>query len=339
MERTSESMPRKTRESILERSIRANRILSVAVIALIIVNAFMIYSISNLKITQVSSTTTVQAANQTTSTGTLAGINTPLNASELAIINNAPLQYYETAGEKLLNGTLTDEVLVSNAPQVTPLLFNGKPSIVYIGADSCIFCGENRWAMALALAKFGSFSALYKGYSSLGDGDVPTLYWKQYNLTTQSNVSFGSYYSSNYLNFISADYESPITGGFQIQPLSFFLQKSPNATYTSALSFMNSTGKFQGTPFTLWGGALVPGADAVVFGNTTPTGASNLPLSTMSHAQVLSQLKNFNDQFAWGEYAAADVYITYACPAINNTAQVCQLPAIKRLELAVSIGK
>ena len=25
-----------------------------------------------------------------------------------------------------------------------------------------------------------------------------------------------------------------------------------------------------------------------------------------THAQVLSQLKNFNDQFAWGEYAAAD---------------------------------
>jgi hypothetical protein len=60
--------------------------------------------------------------------------------------------------------------------------YNGKPSVIYIGAISCVWCGENRWAMAMALSRFGSFNSLYIGYSSIHDGDVPTLYWKPQEL-------------------------------------------------------------------------------------------------------------------------------------------------------------
>ncbi|MCL5430249.1 MAG: DUF929 domain-containing protein [Candidatus Marsarchaeota archaeon] len=270
--------------------------------------------------------------NANASTGTLAGINAPLNATELSYINNEPLSYYEIAGEKLLNGTLTNEVVLANSPMYNAIVIGGKPSVIYVGAVSCIFCGENRWAMALALAKFGNFSALYNGYSALGDGDVPTLYWRQVNTTVNEGVAFGNYYSSKYINFFSSEYESPITGGFEVQPISYFLSKAPNATYTRVLDFMNSTGKFGGTPFTYWGTSLVTGADAIDFGNTTPSGASNLPIAHETHYQILSQFHNFNDQFAWTEYAGADIYIAKMCPAINNTAPVCKLQAISVLE-------
>jgi hypothetical protein len=56
-----------------------------------------------------------------------------------------------------------------------------------------------------------------------------------------------------------------------------------------------------------------------------------VPLTYETHGQVLGQLKNFSDQFSWAEYAAADVYIAYTCPAINDTAPICQLPAIKQM--------
>ncbi|MGC8478550.1 MAG: DUF929 family protein [Candidatus Micrarchaeia archaeon] len=265
---------------------------------------------------------------------TLKGIDTPFNSTELSIINNAPDSYFEKAGEMLLNSTLNDQVVFSRVPNNTKFnafYVNGKPSVIYIGAISCIFCGENKWAMALALSRFGSFSKLYKGYSSFGDGDIPTIYWIADNYTTPAGVGYGNYYSSNYINFISSDYESPIKQGFQIQPLSYFISKSPNATYTKAISFMNSTNLFQGTPFTFWGNIIVGGADAVVFGNSTPS-STTLPLTYMTHSQVLSQLKNFNDQFSWGEYAGADIYISYVCPTINNSAPVCSLPAIKAIE-------
>lgn len=291
-----------------------------------------LHSIS-LKLDSISSNASSLSANSTPA-HTLAGIDTPLNSTELSIINNAPASYFESAGEKLLNGSITNEIAlapVSNSSKFSAFSVNGKPSVIYIGAISCIYCGENRWAMALALSRFGSFSKLYEGYSSFGDGDIPTLYWNKDNYTTPAGVTFGNFYSSNYINFISSEYDSPITAGFEVQPLSYFIGKAPNSTYLKALSFMNSTNLFQGTPFTFWGNTAVTGADGVVFGNTTPTG-STLPIASMTHAQVLSQFKNFSDQFAWSEYAAADIYISMVCPSINNSASICQLPAIQSIE-------
>jgi hypothetical protein len=317
-------MRRYDQKKLLTRSITLNVILGATVLLLV---AALVY-ISITKPTYI-----VQPSKNATSTpnATLAGINDPLNSSALAVINNEPLNYYEIAGERLLNGTLVNEVLVSNSPQYSPIVIDGKPSVVYIGATTCPYCGENRWAMALALSRFGNFTALYNGYSALQDGDVPTLYWVQANTTTASGVDFGNHYSSSLINFISAEYESPITGHFEIQPLSFFLSRAPNATYYKAIAFMNSTGKFEGTPFTLWGDSLVSGADAVIIGNNATTAHNWQYIASMTHAQILNQLASFNDQFAWGEYAAADLYIAEICPSINDTAQVCSLPAIKSI--------
>ncbi len=270
-------------------------------------------------------------------------IDNKFSSANLAIINNASNKYYEIAGQKLLNHSLNDPVLPisANKKNQYPLfIVNNKPSIIYIGAITCIYCGENRWAMALALSKFGSFNKLFYGYSSFGDHDVPTIYWNKYNYTTNSGLGYANYYSSKYINFISADYESNIKKGF-VLPLTgllFFIQKAPNQTYKRAFEFMNSTNKFEGTPFTLWGTTLDPGADAIVFGNSTPS-SSKLPLTFMTHQQVLNQLKTFNDQFAYAEYAAADVYITYICASINNTAPICSLPVIKELEIQMNLVK
>ncbi len=319
-----ENRQHETKNNFLRKYLGINILLVIAIIILAVL------VISNI----LSSKPTANTIN-ITYTYVVQHVNKPFNSTELSIINNAPLSYYETAAEKLLNGTLTDQIFNKSGPQGKEIIINGKPTVVYIGATTCVYCGENRWAMALALSKFGSFSALYSGYSAMNDSHVATLYWEPANITTPSDVSFGNSYTSNYINFISADYESPLSAGFEIQPLSFFVNKAPNATYRNAMIFMNASNQFQGTPFTFWGTTFVAGADGIVFGNTTPTSASDMPLSYMTHVQVLNQLKNFNDQFAWGEYAAADVYIAYTCPSIKNSAPVCQLPGIQKLESEV----
>lgn len=276
---------------------------------------------------------------------TTAGINQPLNASALAVINDAPNSYFETAGLMYLNGSIQNEVLPNYAP-VNAFMVNNKPSVVYLGSITCIFCGENRWAMALALSRFGNFSQLFQGYSSYSDYDVPTLYWNVANYTRQDTlavaphaISLGAYYSSRYINFLPIEGQGNITGGFFIQSLPVIgaeVNNTGNATYKSVFSYLlglqgsNST-SFKGTPYTIWGNSLFGGADAVDFGNTTPQSQS-LPLTYMTHGQVLSQLGNPNDQFAWTEYAAADIYIAGVCRSINNTAPVCNLSAIQRIE-------
>lgn len=262
----------------------------------------------------------------------LTNINAQLNATELAAINNEPLSNYEIAGEMLLNGTLND-VVGGNVKKINPFLVDGKPSVIYLGSITCIYCGENRWAMALALSQFGSFGHLFKGYSSLGDSDVPTLYWMP---TTYTNAStdFGNFYSSNYINLITIEDTNPITGGFALNPITT-MQSNVNATgntaYIDAMQYIIDTNDFQGTPFTVWGGYEVNGADAVVFGNSMPSG-STLPLENMTHEQVLSQISSFNDQFSYAEYAAADFYIAQVCTTINNTAPICTISAIKGIQ-------
>ncbi len=269
----------------------------------------------------------------------LTNINAPLNATELSVINNAPDSYFETAGEMLLNGSLDNYVGVGTGLQnVTPFIINGKPSVIYLGSITCIFCGENRWAMALALGRFGKFNHLFKGYSSFGDGDLPTLYWRPMTYSNASGaIDIGNFYNSSIINFITLEDTEPITNGFVLQSLGQMqseLQQINNTPYIDAFEHILQINTFSGTPYTIWGRYVVGGADAVDFGNTTPS-STPFPLTNMTHAQVLTQLANPNDQFAWTEYAGADVYIATLCASLNNSAQICSLPAIKGIQAKI----
>ncbi len=68
---------------------------------------------------------------------------------------------------------------------------DGKPVITYIGAEYCPYCAAERWALAVALSRFGTFSNLSATSSATNDvyPDTRTLSF------------FGSQYSSQYLDF------------------------------------------------------------------------------------------------------------------------------------------
>lgn len=263
----------------------------------------------------------------------LTGIDDPLNASQLAIINAAPQSYFVTAAKMYLNKSLSIFVGANVSP--APLLLaNGKPSVIYLGAISCEYCGENRWAMALALGQFGSFQYLFTGYSALGDGDVPTIYWAPANYTTTEAADFGNFYSSKYLNFISIDFASPITGGFDMAPLTYFQQQATalaNPIYEAATNTIVGLNNFDGTPYTIWGRFSVPGADAANFGDASANTTTALPISSLSHDQVLALIANPHTPFGWNEYAAADYYISLMCASMSSPAPVCSLPSISTM--------
>jgi hypothetical protein len=265
----------------------------------------------------------------------LTDINEPLNSTELAVINNASQSYFITAAQMYLNKSLTIPIgaNVAGAPLE---VVNGKPSVIYLGAISCVYCGENRWAMALALGQFGSFQQLFKGYSSLGDSDVPTVYWApaEYNLTSYSStqsVGFGNFYTSNYINFLSMDGQSQITGGFVPPDLTTVQQDAPATmvpAYETAASTIIKLNNYDGTPDTIWGKFSVPGADASNFGDASSNATTTLPMSSLTHDQVLGLLANPHTPFGWNEYAAADFYISLICASMSSPAPVCSLPSI-----------
>lgn len=87
----------------------------------------------------------------------------------------------------------------------TPLTVDGKPSIVYIGAEYCPYCAAERWPMVMALDKFGTFSNLGATTSSSTDT----------NPNTPTFSFHGSTYTSRYISFTGVEQQNRLGGTLQ----------------------------------------------------------------------------------------------------------------------------
>ncbi len=85
---------------------------------------------------------------------------------------------------------------LSGQPALTD---RGKPAVVYVGAEFCPFCAVARWALVVALSKFGTFSNLGQAISSSSSDVYPGI---------RSWSFYGSSYSSPHLVFDSAEVAS-----------------------------------------------------------------------------------------------------------------------------------
>jgi hypothetical protein len=85
------------------------------------------------------------------------------------------------------------------------LTVGGKPDLLYIGAEFCPICATERWAMYVALSKFGTFSPEPgRIHSAQRDGDIETLTFYKTTFTspyltftpveTTTNKPDGDYY-------------------------------------------------------------------------------------------------------------------------------------------------
>lgn len=72
----------------------------------------------------------------------------------------------------------------------------GKSAVVYVGANYCPFCAMQRWALVVALSRFGTFTKLGPVVSSSSTDAFPGL---------KSWSFHGSRYSSRYVTFDPAE--------------------------------------------------------------------------------------------------------------------------------------
>ncbi len=78
----------------------------------------------------------------------------------------------------------------------TPLAgSSGRPEILYVGAEYCPYCAAQRWAMVVALSRFGSFQHLYLTQSSSSDA-YPNTSTFTFNRST---------YTSQYVDFVAVE--------------------------------------------------------------------------------------------------------------------------------------
>jgi hypothetical protein len=83
----------------------------------------------------------------------------------------------------------------TRVPDGTPLTENGKPKVLYVGAEYCPYCAAQRWPLVVALSRFGTWKGL-GGSESASDDVYPG---------TKTLTFHGATYTSDYLAFTGVE--------------------------------------------------------------------------------------------------------------------------------------
>jgi hypothetical protein len=199
---------------------------------------------------------------------------------------------------KIGNGNVVSlPVPVTGEP---PLTANGKPEVLYIGAEFCPYCAVERWALAIALSKFGTLSNVGEVRSGTTDGDYASLDFK------------GSSYTSKYLTF------TPVENQDRNRNL---LQKVTAAQNALWLKLTNNQ----------------PGFPFIDFGNKYAY-EINVPLDptvlgSLDQKQIAAQLNDPTSKVAQVIVGGANVDIAAICSITGNQpSSVCSSSVITAIQ-------
>jgi hypothetical protein len=180
----------------------------------------------------------------------------------------------------------------------------GKPEVFYQGAEYCPYCAAQRWALIVALSRFGSFSNLHQTTSSSTDVYPNTHTFSFYQ----------SAYTSQYIDFVPLEQES--YQGVALQ--------TPTAAQQQLINQYNPGG---GYPF------------IDIANKYTVSGASYDPqvLSNLDWQSIAAALSNPQSPAAQGILGAANYLTAAICEATNQQpASVCQAAPIPQLQQALN---
>ncbi|GER86832.1 hypothetical protein KDW_09940 [Dictyobacter vulcani] len=169
---------------------------------------------------------------------------------------------------------------------------NGKPQVFYMGGEFCPYCGAQRWAMIIALSKFGTFERPLTPIVS-SESLVPTYSF------------YKTAYKSQYLDFVPievSDNQSPPKTQESLSPEQQQLVKTYDAPpYTSA----QSSGSY---PFMSVGNQFVSAGS--YFSPTLLTGHT--------YTDIISQMKDPTTDISRGMLGAANYIIAQICKTTSN---------------------
>ena len=239
-----------------------------------------------------------------TSAGAASPTGTALPASVIRDITAVPASTFTSVGTGTAN--TKSVTVVSSAKALTS---GGKPEVLYIGAQYCPYCAAERWALAVALSRFGTFHGL-TGLHSAGGQEV-------YPHTPTLNF-YKSSYTSKYLTFTPIEQatvsEKPLEKTSAAQ--NALITKYDSPPYVSASD--------QGAiPFIDFGGRYF------VHGSQYDPQL----LSGQTWAQVAAALKDPSSPVAKGAVGAANMITATICKVTNDQpSNVCTAPAIKTIQ-------
>jgi Domain of unknown function (DUF929) len=191
-------------------------------------------------------------------------------------------------------GSVYPHAIRTISPAGTTLTNNGKPEVVYVGAEYCPFCAAERWALSVALSRFGTFSGLHLIHSSSTDTDPNTPTLSFYKAT----------YTSKYVAFTTT--EAQKVDKSPLQPVTTL--DNTLMTKYDAPPYVPSTQYDDSFPF-------------VDFGNQyVIDGASYDPLllANLTWQQIGADLANPNSTVGQSIDATANHITAAICKITNN---------------------
>jgi hypothetical protein len=229
------------------------------------------------------------------------GIGDPVPASVLKDVTHVS----PTVAAKVGAGT-AQNVFQATPKGTTPLTANGKPAVVYVGADYCPYCAGTRWSTVVALSRFGSFSGLTLMKSSSND-----------TLPNTSTFSFQhATYTSEYISFNAT--ETADRNGNKLA--------TPPPAAASALATYDVppyTTQAGGIPFMSYGNHYVTTSGLFV-----PT-----MLQGLTWQQIASDLNNPNSDVTKAIVGGANYQTAAICTLTNNQpGSVCNATEIQQIE-------
>jgi len=261
---------------------RRNMILVGAGVVVVVVIAVVVALTSGGTADQSSATTTAPAAQDT--------------ASVVAGITGVAPTVIDQVGAGTLKSppkALTGEALTAD----------GKPSLLYVGAEYCPFCAGERWAIVNALSRFGTFSGLELSHSSSTD-----VYPNTATFTFRDAT-----YASDYLHFESVEVESNEPdgkGGYKAL-------QTPTDEQLKVFTTANPSGSF---PF------LDIAGDSAVIGASYDVGV----LQGKTAEQIGAALATPTDPATQGIVGTANVLTAAICQTTNQQpADVCSAAGVQ----------
>jgi len=224
------------------------------------------------------------------------------SAGVITAVTSVPAGVLDLVGA----GSVTSGPKWVDAP---PLTQNGLPRVLYVGAEYCPFCAAERWAMVVALSRFGTLSGLGQTTSAADDvyPSTPTL------------TFHGSSFSSKTLAFSGVETAGNRKVNGDYPPLD---------ALAAADEQLFST--YNRPPYVDGQGGSIPFVD--IGGRYLISGASFSPqvLQGKTHEQIASALRDPKSDIAQSVDGAANGITAAICATTDNTpASVCKTSGVQ----------
>jgi len=194
----------------------------------------------------------------------------------------------------------------------------GKPRMLYVGAEYCPYCAAQRWPVAVALSRFGTWSHLGSTTSSAQDVFPSTATLSFHNAT----------YRSRYLAFNGVETTT---------------NKPQNGSYAPLDKLSASDQKLEDTynkpPYVPGSGGSIPFID--IAGRYVSSGASYSPqlLAGKSHSQIAAALNDPHSAIAKSVDGSANAITAALCDVTGQKpGNVCDSQGVKAAASRVPAG-